>query len=279
VALFVDFCLILFSLLLLKTALINAIEDFTERIIPLFTKVEIQSQRLIALREDCLKSREETERLQQKLTGAELFLTKSIQLETDLKEAKKNENEAIRLAEIAKNDLGKAHESSVQWKKRASELAAENKRYKDMLEKNVESARSAREKQKKLQKQITELTHKLDAKEKETMSDTTQGYDGDFSTHEHSTMRSSLHGMSTPSRIARHTQDHDHVDLDMEGMPPPRFPSDWQLNKPNYGALKRQSLNDAHQRATHRFPIDLDRKGRPTRAVQIGPCSLIRIAP
>ena len=100
-----------------------------------------------------------------------------------------------------------------------------------------------------------------------------QGYDGDFSAHEHSMMRTST---STPSRIARHTQDQDHVDFDMEGMPPPKFLSDWQLNKPNYGAMKKRSANDAHQRPT--FPIDLDRKGRPTRAVKIGPRSLIRIA-
>lgn len=92
-------------------------------------------------------------------------------------------------------------------------------------------------------------------------------------------MRSSLNVMSTPSRTARHLQDENHIDLDMEGMPPPRFPSDWQLNKPNYGAVKKRSLNDSvtYQRATNTFPIDLDRKGRPTRAVQIGPRQMIHV--
>ena len=106
--------------------------------------MEAQAQQIIALREDCLKSRGETAKLQHKLTGAEVFLTKSIQLEIDLKEAKRNEDEAIRLAEIAKNDFVKAQESSIQWKKRASELDTENKRYKDMLERNVESVSQIR---------------------------------------------------------------------------------------------------------------------------------------
>jgi hypothetical protein len=122
-----------------KTILIKAVEDFNGRIVPVFTKVEVQSHQIVALREDYLESRQATERLQDQLTKAELFKTKSIQLEMELNETKKNENEAIRLAEIAKDDLGKVYESTVQWKKRTSELTAENKRYKDMLEKHIES--------------------------------------------------------------------------------------------------------------------------------------------
>ena len=86
--------------------------------------------------EDSLESREETEILRDQLKKAEI---KSNQLEAELIETKKNENEAIRLAKIAKDDLGKAQESSLQWRKRTSELTAENKWHKDMLEKHVES--------------------------------------------------------------------------------------------------------------------------------------------
>ena len=118
-----------------KTALIKATKDFNERIVPLFTKVEVQTHEIIALREDSLESRQETENLRDQLRKAEI---KSNQLEIELNETKKNETEAIRLAKIAKDDLGKVHESSLQWKKRTSELTAENKRYKDMLEKQLE---------------------------------------------------------------------------------------------------------------------------------------------
>lgn len=99
-----------------------------------------------------------------------------------------------------------------------------------------------------------------------------QAYDGDCSAHEHSMKRSSLHVMSTPSQIARQPQDENHIVLDMEGMPPPRFPSEWQLNKANHGT--KRSLNP---RGTNTFPISLDHKGRPTKAVQLGPHSLIRV--
>lgn len=63
---------------------------------------------------------------------------KSNQLEIELNETKRNENEAVRFAKIAKDELGKVHESSLQWRKRTSELTAENKWYKDVLEKHVE---------------------------------------------------------------------------------------------------------------------------------------------
>jgi len=254
------------------TALIKAVEGFKERIIPLFTKVEAQSHQISTLRKDYLESRQETEHLQDQLTKAELFKTKFIQLEIELNESKKNQNEAIRLAEIAKDELGKIHENSILWKKRTSELTAENKRYKDMLEKHIESGRSQREKQKKLQKQVTELRDQLAAKKQEILSDATQAYDGDFSAHEYSMMRSDLNVMSTPSRRGRHPQDEIHISLDMEGMPPPGFPSDWQLNKVNCGV--KRGLNP---RLTNTFPIALDRRGRPTKAVQLGPQSLIHI--
>lgn len=132
VALFVLFSVLIFLFLLsfyiyvlLKTALVKAVEDFNERIVPFFTKVHDLTHEIIALREDSL---EENESLRDQLTRAEM---KSNQLEIELNETKKSENEAIRLAKIAK----KVHESSLQWKKRTSELTAENQWCKDILEK------------------------------------------------------------------------------------------------------------------------------------------------
>ena len=88
------------------------------------------------MREDSLEIRQETEVLRDQLTKAEI---ESNQREIELNETKKNEKEAIRLAEITKDDLGKAHESELQWKMRTSELIAEIQRYRDMLEKRNES--------------------------------------------------------------------------------------------------------------------------------------------
>lgn len=110
----------------------------------------------------------------------------------------------------------------------------------------------------------------------------TQDYDGDCSVDEHSMIRnrSSLNAMSTPtSRTTRYLQNVNHIDLDMEGMPPPKFPSEWQLNKPNHGALRKRNLNDTvgHRPGTNTFPIDLDRKGHPTKAVQLGPLGRVYV--
>ena len=119
-----------------KTALIKATEDFNKRIVPLFTKVEVQEHQITALSETFLEGYQEAKHLRDQLKKAEI---KSIQLEIELNEAKKNENKAIHLAKIAKDNLCEVHESSLQWKKRTSELTTENKRYKDMLEKLFES--------------------------------------------------------------------------------------------------------------------------------------------
>ena len=110
----------------------RAIEDFNKRIVPLFTKVQVQTRQIISLKEDSLENRQENESLREQLKKAEI---KSKLLEIELNETKRNKNEAVRLAKI---ELGKVHESSLQWRKRTSELTAENKWYKDILEKHVE---------------------------------------------------------------------------------------------------------------------------------------------
>jgi len=109
-----------------------------------------------------------------------------------------------------------------------------------MLEKSVESARSQREKQTKLQLE-KEVRHKVAAKEKEAISDARRhaaracASDGlrDFSARELSILvkRKSLNVMS--SRTASlHLQDGNRIGLDMEDI---QFISDW-LNTRNLNA-------------------------------------------
>jgi len=217
------------------------------------------------LSENSLESRQETESLRDQLKKAEI---KSNQLEIELNETKKNENEAIRLAKIARDDLGKVHESSLQWRKRISELTAENKWYKDILEKHVEPARLQREKQKKLQKQER---HKVAAKEG-AMSDTARDYDGDFSTNEHSTMRSGLNVLSksssrtAPRRV--HWQDENHIGLNR------------QLNQSNYGAKLGSipaNMMDTDLRSAYLNPRSTS-TGHLTKAVQLRPHPMIHFS-
>jgi len=75
--------------------------------------------------------------MQNKLRKAESLQIEVVHLRNALSESEANTQEAIRLAEVAKDDLGKVHVASGQWQRRAAELDQENKRYKDMLERHA----------------------------------------------------------------------------------------------------------------------------------------------
>ena len=117
--------------------LLKAIEDFNDRIIPHFTTVEKQKRDIDTLRKELHRSNRERDGMQTKLRRAELLQTEVVSLREALAESEANTQEAIRLAEVAKDDLGKTHETSGQWQRRAVELDQENKRFKDMLERHA----------------------------------------------------------------------------------------------------------------------------------------------
>ena len=116
--------------------------------------------------------------------------TEVISLREALSESEANTQEAIRLAEVAKDDLGKTHETSGQWQRRAAELDQENKRFKDMLERHASvvslplklvyfdsvhvlctQGRMQKEKNRKLHKQLVAMREERAEAEKATMSD------------------------------------------------------------------------------------------------------------
>ena len=110
-----------------------------------------------------------------------------------------------------------------------------------------------------------------------------QDYDADYSSHEGSrihTIQATI--ISSPPRSGRQAYTNENeVELDFEGMPPPKSASDWQFDGSVNGSLKRRVPNGviapSHRRVANSFPIDLDRKGRPTKTVQLGPRSTIPI--
>ncbi|KAJ3504361.1 hypothetical protein NLJ89_g7971 [Agrocybe chaxingu] len=264
-------------------SLLKAVQDFRERVAPVFAQVETQKKEIETLREDLRRVRRDREGVQAKLRKTEPLQVEVLRLRTALSETERNTQEAIRLAEQAKDELGTVHASSNQWKKRVAELDQENKRYKDMLERHANNARLQKDKNRKLSKQVATLTEKLAAEERqsEALSAVSHDYDGDFSAHEPTRVPSSLHVVSStpPSRNRRSFHDENSVELDFEGMPPPRFPSDWQIGAP--GVLKKRNLNGpvggGHRRVANPFPISLDHKGHPTRAVQLGPKSIVHV--
>lgn len=176
------------SKIILQSLLFRAIEDFKERIAPVFCKVETQKQEINSLRDDLRRTRRERD----KLRKLELLQTEITTLKTALSETERNTDEALRLAEAAKDELAAQHASTNQWKKKAAQLEQENKRCKDLLDRHVNSvslfgnpseashiygikcqARLQKEKYKKLTKEITTLkSQKLAQEERELMTAT-----------------------------------------------------------------------------------------------------------
>ena len=74
--------------------------------------------------------------MQTKLRKAESLQTEVVSLRNALSESEASTQEAIRLAEVAKDDLRKVDETLGQWQRRAAELDQQNKRFKDMLERH-----------------------------------------------------------------------------------------------------------------------------------------------
>jgi len=171
-----------------KSDLLKAIEDFQTRIVPLFSRTEQQKQEADGLRKELHKSRREFDQLNAKMKKAENLEADVKKLENSLKESERNMEEAIRLAEIAKENLDKSNETLTQWQKRAADLEEENKRIKDTLYRQnndvsnhegfclVESKSSLQAKQtkrqnKKLTEKVASLTEKLMQTERDPPSE------------------------------------------------------------------------------------------------------------
>jgi len=258
------------------SALLKAVQDFQDRIIPLFAKVQGQKQEIDGLRKDLHRTYKDRDHYESKAKKVEPLEDEVDRLTSERNVATHERDEAIRLAEIAKDDFIRVQQSSLQWQKHAGELDAENRRFKDQLERHVNNARVQKEKNKKLARQVDSLTKQL--ADREPASDATHGYDGDFSAHEYSRVQSSFSVSSSSIRSPNRSFNDENevpIELDFEGMPPPTFTSDWQLQGSSTGLLKKRNQNVVRRNAG---PIDLDRKGHPKRAVQLGPRNIIRIS-
>jgi chromosome segregation ATPase len=124
--------------------LLQAVEDFKERIIPVFTKANTQEKEIDKLRDELRKLRRDKERLEGKLKKTVSLQAEVVRLKTALSETERNTDEALRLAESAKDELATNHATANQWKKKATELEQENKRYKDMLDRHTNNVRPTR---------------------------------------------------------------------------------------------------------------------------------------
>ncbi|KAF9560132.1 hypothetical protein CPC08DRAFT_665798 [Agrocybe pediades] len=257
--------------------LLKAIEDFQTRIVPLFTRTDEQKQEVETLKKDMHKNRREVDQLNAKLKKAENLQAEVKKFQSSLKESERNMEEAIRLAEVAKENLDKSNEALSKWQKRAADLEEENKRMRDTLYRQNNDAKQTKRQNKKLSEKVASLTEKLMLTEREPVSDSMLGYDGDFSGNEVSrTISKTPSSKRSPRQTTYYDENADvDVDLDYEPMPGANFISDWQLRDSNAAVLKKRRIAGPLPPPT--AALQLDAKGRPLKPIQIGPKTTIRL--
>lgn len=123
--------------------MVQAIEDFKERVVPVFTKVDTQEQELAKLRDDLRKLRQDKIRLEGKLRKTGPLRDEILQVKLKLSETEQNTEEALRLSENLKVELDASHVTATQWKTRATKFEQESKRYKDMLDRQANNVSPA----------------------------------------------------------------------------------------------------------------------------------------
>ncbi|PPQ69592.1 hypothetical protein CVT25_000966 [Psilocybe cyanescens] len=254
------------------TPLLQAIEDFRTRIIPLYSKSEAQQTQLNLLLAEKQAHLWKTDHLTAQIQKLEPLHADVAKMKRAVQDSDRLKSDALQLAETANAKLGKAHESLDSWKKNAEERELEIQRLKALLERQNTGAQLQKTKNHKLKEQLASLKQKLEAVEREPASDVTHGYDGDFSSYEPSKTQRS-HAMSSQNHSLHQNENQASVKLDFVGMPPPKFPSEWQILREQKGGASKKP----YSRPESRLPLELDNKNRPTKAVALGPKRIVHV--
>ncbi|KAJ7491993.1 hypothetical protein FB451DRAFT_1216557 [Mycena latifolia] len=252
--------------------LLAAIEDFRERIVPLYTKVRSQENEILTLKTQLAGMDEVTQQAEKatSLSGEVAILRdERLKLKRELKEA----NERRHLAVDQMNE-GKAKVLDLQAKAQTQDTVAqaEIRRLKGFLERNAEDRTTQKQKIQGLQQErdiLEQQVEELRADIRDIRGNPMSGYTEDLEIEEE--VFASEYAESSP--VSSHlTPQHMHAawqtqdpgpTQDFEGMPRPGFGTDWQLGR----GTKRKAQDSQPPRG---FPITLSH-GRTTTPVQLGP--------
>ncbi|KAK7056447.1 hypothetical protein VNI00_003002 [Paramarasmius palmivorus] len=258
-------------------ALLRAVEDFKERITPIFEKAGAQAEEIAQLREDLRRSNKESAKLKKVAASTEAKDRKIAELRAELEETRKISEKALVHAERASTENQRLQGELNRTNQGREEMTRENTRLKGLLEQHNKQNRAQKSKIKGLQDEVARL--KQTGHQEASLSLEGQAvisYEDQLRTPSPSPS-SPLNTTLVDSRpyIPHHDKENTHhmPRLDYEGMPTPGFSSDWTMGRdsgPSSRTIKRKlSLPKANSSST--LPIPLDRKGRPTVAVQLGP--------
>ncbi|KAF9479554.1 hypothetical protein BDN70DRAFT_806862 [Pholiota conissans] len=285
------------------SAIMKALEDFNTRIIPCFEMAEQHRQEIIKLKADLQTSLDDKQLLETRLKETKVLKKEIARLNHDLTKSNDDREKAIQLAEKAKDEMQNAFSDKERWKTKAQEMETESNNFRKTIERHIIKARTQKAKYEEVVKERNALIEQRRAQESQYTSDSMQvnsstarevaqiferlpqEYEGDWSSHESSRIHSIQQTiMSSPSRSNRRVYPNvDDIQLDCEGMPPPTFGSDWQLQVGTSTRVVQKKraaptvAEGSHRRAPTSFAISLDNRGRPTRPVQLGPRTTLQI--
>lgn len=119
--------------LAVQDALRNAIEDFKERITPLFADAQAKVQQIASLRSELEKSRREAETLKGQLQKAKVDQDHISNLRKERRQAETERDAALALAEKASGEMVQLRGKGVTLQQERDTFEQENVRLKDQL--------------------------------------------------------------------------------------------------------------------------------------------------
>ncbi|KAJ6488059.1 hypothetical protein DFH09DRAFT_1204041 [Mycena vulgaris] len=246
-------------------SLLVAIDDFNERIIPMFTKIKSQDTEIGTLKTQ-LAGMDELKALAEKVTplNGEVAMLRAEGLA--LKKELKGVHEELKMAKVAK---GQALELNRKAQDAEAEAQGEIRRLKGFLETNSDDRATQRNKMQCLQQEKDALERQVEELRTEIRDIRSSGYtdldvEEEIFVSEYSTSSPASSQSIRRSHITSSWQTQDPLPArEFEGMPRPGFRTDWQLNR----GTKRKERETETPRG---FPITLSH-GRTTVAVQLGP--------
>ncbi|KAJ3561179.1 hypothetical protein NP233_g10354 [Leucocoprinus birnbaumii] len=251
----------------------KAIEDFSQRILPLFDELELGRKRIQEL-----ESNQQTkfQDLNAKSRRVEALEREVLHLRRSKAELESNLSESLDSAEAFRMRVEELQGSLADVRGNLSTKEAELTRVQDAINRFKASDSSKTTKIKILRQEVETLGIRLQEKEnrieeRNNMMDIDQGHILDGTLAAKSSALTALHRHSDEGWAA--------VDSNFrfEGLPAPGFKSNGSSGShPGKNILRKKSRPSCTE-ANSNFPLSLDRKGRPTTAVQLGPKSTLRV--
>ncbi|KAF8628725.1 hypothetical protein AX17_005947 [Amanita inopinata Kibby_2008] len=262
----------------LAAMLLIAIEDFKDRIVPLFTEVNQQREEIQLLKADRAERERQIKALEKSNAESRTLEGKVQRLQTAQQKAEKEKDRALSKAKEAVLDLRVICDKNGALSQRVSELEEENGFLRDKLELHKSAEQQHKRKMKKMQQHMRDLEGQVNAGRQDTVErlppiDESAMVDlEDDSMSIRTTPRKDSRGQIDIYSLQTHSVD---PEFDFEAMPGPNFSS---IHKPRETAgVQRIKLSKDKVKKITNFPINLDKSGHPMHAVQAGPRRKIRV--